>query len=234
MSDRGGYVHPELLVETDWLAVRLNDPHIRIVDADVPDQYRRAHIPSAVIMRSHHYLKNPKDEVHVMTPEQLAAEVGAMGIGDDTLVIAYDNSGSLYAARFWWVLSYYGHDQVKVLNGGWNKWLAEGRPVSAVAARPAPATFTPRPTPELIASGDELRDSLGHPDMVALDVRSLAEHSGANPRQNRFGGHVPGAIHLEWTNFMTDDALRTFKPARELRAMLESRGVTPEKEVVAY
>ncbi len=137
-----GYARPEMLVTTDWLAAHLQDKDICIVDCDNRDAYRRAHIPGAITFRGHQYLKEKEGALHIMGPEQFAEAMGAMGIGDDTPVIAYDSFSGLYAARFWWALNYYGHAQVKVMNGGWDKWLAEGRPVTMAEPRPAKATFT--------------------------------------------------------------------------------------------
>ena len=157
-----------------------------------------------------------------------------MGIGNDTLVVAYDSMGSLWAARFWWVLDYYGHTNVKVLNGGWRKWFYEGRPVSQDPAQTSKATFEVRENPALLCSLDHGVASVGKADTVFLDVRSDGEWDGTNDRGNKRAGRIPGAVHLEWLNFVTSDKYRTFKPAAELRAMLEEVGATPEKKVITY
>ena len=145
------YARPELLVSTEWLAERLDDPNVRVVDCDEFDPYLRAHIKNAVGIRVHHYIKhpdypsNPTQYPLVAEPDVMKSLMEEMGIGDDTLVVAYDNSGSLYSTRFWWVLNYYGHTNVKVLNGGWKKWFDEGGPTSI--DRPPDAgdvTFTPK------------------------------------------------------------------------------------------
>ncbi len=157
-----------------------------------------------------------------------------MGIGDDTQVIAYDGFGGLYATRFWWVLSYYGHTNVKVLNGGWKKWFDEGRPVSLDSAERREATFTPRANPDLLCTLDYGVSRVRNDDTVFLDVRSDEEWEGTNDRGNKRAGRVPGAVHLEWLNLVTDDRHQTFKPAAEVRAMLEPLGVTPDKNVITY
>ena len=145
------YARPELLASTEWLAKRLDDPNVRVVDCDEFELYLRAHIKNAVGIRVHHYIKhpdypsNPTQYPLVAEPDVMRSLMEEMGIGDDTLVVAYDNSGSLYSTRFWWVLNYYGHTNVKVLNGGWKKWFDEGRPTSI--DRPPDAgsvTFTPQ------------------------------------------------------------------------------------------
>ena len=234
------YASPDLLVETDWLEAHLNDPDLCIVDCDQYDGYRRAHITNAVGIREHHYIKHPdypKDPTGyplVAPPAQVAQLMGSMGIGDNTTVVTYDGSGGVSAARVWWVLNYYGHINVKVLNGGWAKWLDEGRPVTTEVPRPAQATFTPRERPHLVCLLEYGVSCIGQPDTIFLDVRSDGEWEGINDRGNRRAGHVPGAVHLEWLNFVTSDKHQTIKPAHELRAMLEERGVTPDKQVIAY
>jgi thiosulfate/3-mercaptopyruvate sulfurtransferase len=232
MADQG-YARPEMLTDTAWLAAHLQDANIRIVDCDNRDAYRRVHLPDAVTFRGHHYLKEEEGAPHIMGPEQFAETMGALGIGDDTLVIAYDGFSGLYATRFWWALHYYGHTQVKVLNGGWDKWLAEGRSISNVEPRPPKATFTPRVHEEFIARWDYVRDSIGRTDRVLLDVRSDGEWTGANARGTKRGGRIPGAVHLEWLNYV-DPKTKEFKPASELRALFDQNGVKPEREVITY
>jgi thiosulfate/3-mercaptopyruvate sulfurtransferase len=232
MADQG-YARPEMLVTTEWLAAHLQDANIRIVDCDNRDAYRRAHIPGAITFRGHQYLKEKEGALSIMGPEQFSETMGALGIGNDTLVIAYDSFSSLYAARFWWALTYYGHTQVKVLNGGWDKWLAEGRSVTMAEPRPPQAAFTSRAQEQFIARWDYVRDSIGKPGRTLFDVRSDSEWTGENARGTKRGGRIPTAVHLEWLNFV-NSATKEFKPAAELRAMLDKVGVKPECEVVTY
>ena len=225
----------EMLVETEWLAARSGDPAIRIVDAGQPAAYARAHIPGAVGHLSDNvYLKTAFGETFLMGPEQYAETVGRMGIGDDSTVVVYDGSSSLHAARLWWTLSYYGHKDVRLLNGGWHKWLLEGRPISAEETRVERATFTPRVNEALHTSCATLQAAIGQEDVAILDVRSKSEYTGENARGNQRRGHVPGAVHLEWTDFIVDDARKVFKPAAELETLLRSRGVTRNKRVHVY
>ena len=234
MAEQEGYAFPEFLAETAWLAEHLHDTNIRIVDTDVEAAYLRGHIPGAVMV-SDNYQKDPATErLHILPPEKFAEMMESLGIGDDTMVVAYDNSRSLYAGRLWWALRYHGHEKVKVLNGGWRKWLREGRPVSI--DRPeerAGVKFTPRPDGSLIVTTEELKDARQRPDVLVWDVRSRGEYTGENPRHNRRAGHMPGATHLEWVDMM-DEETHTFKPADEMRRILSSRGITPEREVVAH
>jgi thiosulfate/3-mercaptopyruvate sulfurtransferase len=235
-----GYARPEMLVDTDWLAQHLDDPNLRIVDCDPFAEYRRAHIKNAVGISVHHYIKHPdypsapRDYPWVAGPDVMKGLMEDMGIGDDTLVITYDAAGSLTATRFWWALSYYGHTNARVLNGGWRKWFDEGHRTSIDRPPEVSATFTPRVNDELICTLDYGLSQVGKPETVFLDVRSDEEWAGTNDRGNRRAGHVPGAVHLEWTNFLSEDRYRTIKPADELRAMLSAVGVTPDKNVVTY
>lgn len=225
------YTHPEMLVDTTWLAAHLDDANLRIVDCDVRDAYRRAHIPGAVCPSDQLY-KNPDSRVFIMEPAQFAASMSEMGIGDDTEVIAYDANGTLWAGRLWWCLNYFGHPKVRVLNGGWNAWLQEGRPVTMAEPKVEPAVFTPRPDESQRATAEYIMEAMSRPDVVILDVRSDGEWEGTASRGNKRTGHIPGAVHLEWTNNITEGEVRCVKPADELRSMFEAAGVTPEKEVI--
>lgn len=233
-ASKQGYAHPELLAETDWLAEHLSDRNIRIVDCDLPDAYLRAHIPGAVNMGENHYVKDLDNSVYVMPPDKTAEFMGKLGIGDDTLVVAYEGHSSPWAARLWWVLNYYGHTNVKVLNGGVRKWMAEGRPVTAVVPSVEPRIFTPKVNPSLMITGERLKSAIGREGTVIWDVRSLEEHAGENTRGNKYSGHVPGAVHLEWIDMVEADGTGAFKPAEEIRGMLEEKGITPEKQVYTY
>ena len=234
-----GYAAPEMLVETDWLADHLSDSRGRVIDMDLPLGYQKAHIPGAGGV-PHHYLKGDDRLQHVMEAPALKALMESLGVGDDTLVVAYDNDQGRMAARLWWVLCYYGHAGVKVLNGGWRKWVREGRPVQVgsievggVDASEGPCTFTPRVRRELFATADDLRAAHDRSDVVVWDVRSREEYTGVNDRGNARRGHVPGARHLEWSE-LVNGADHTFKGASEMRALLERAGVPPDKSVYTY
>lgn len=234
MTTVEGFAHPEFLVDAAWVAAHLDDPQVVVVDGDVEAGYLRGHIPGAALVPDN-YEKDPASgRVHILPPEGFAAMCQNLGIGDDTLVVAYDNNQSLYAARLWWALNYYGHSKVKVLDGGWRQWVAEGRPVSF--DRPTPrseATFTPRAEESIMVRAEELMAACNLADAVIWDVRSDGEYSGANDRGNKRAGHIPGAVHLEWFNVMERDTHR-FKPAGELRELLKQHGITPDKAVFAY
>ncbi len=119
------FSNPEMLVDGDWLQARLGQPDLRVVDCDGAGAYRRAHIDGAVFSDKHPY-KGADDHRLVMGPEEFAATMSALGIGDDTQVVAYDTNGAVSSGRLWWCLNYYGHTNVRVLDGGWSRWLAPG------------------------------------------------------------------------------------------------------------
>ncbi|PKB78682.1 MAG: hypothetical protein BZY88_17225 [SAR202 cluster bacterium Io17-Chloro-G9] len=229
-----GYAHPEFLVDAEWVDAHKDDPNVVVVDTDADQAYNRAHIPGAVMVPDN-FEKNPDTgRVHIMSPDQFSAMCQGLGIGDDTLVITYDNSQSLTAGRLWWALNYYGHTNVKVLNGGWRRWVSESRKVDV--ARPKPAagvTFTPRANEAIMCRLDEIRANHKNPDVVVWDVRSDGEWDGSNDRGNKKKGRVPGAVHLEWFNLM-DRETHQFKPAGEIRRILAEHGITPDKTVHSY
>ncbi|MBI2855322.1 MAG: sulfurtransferase [Chloroflexi bacterium] len=229
-SERG---LPGLLVDTDWLYQHLHDPKLRVVDTGPNSRYADSHVPGAINI-PHNYIKDANDSTHVMPPGQFADIMGRLGISDDTHVIAYDDNDSLHAARLWWVLDYYGHSHCSVLDGGWVKWLAEGRPVSTeVPAFSASAPFTPVPNPDVFCSIDHLKGCVGNEGTIVWDVRSWEEHTGENPRSNKRAGHVPGAVHMEWRDVI-DPETHTFRPIEEIRPMLLGAGITPDKEVITH
>jgi thiosulfate/3-mercaptopyruvate sulfurtransferase len=228
------YPNPGILTDTAWLAGRLDGPGLRVVDCDEYPAYQRMHIPGAIGLRVHHYLKGG-DGVHVMPPGRFEEVMSAHGVSNDTLVVAYDNSGGLYAARLWWTLDYYGHTNCKLLNGGFRSWWQEGRPVAQDQPKVRRARFKAGPPAPTICGLDEMKAAIERDDAVIWDVRAPAEYTGEDPRQNRRGGHIPGAVNLEWLE-MTAPPARSglLLPADEIRRKLEAAGITPDKTVLTH
>ena len=227
-----GYARPELLAETDWLAQHLNDPDTRIVDMRSEGAYHKGHIPGAVHLKWE-ALKDANNEVYVIPPEKLVELMGQLGISNDTTVIGYDDQGGLGPARLWWVLDYYGHPKAKILNGGWNKWVKEKRRVTTEVPTPPPTQFSVQIEAQKICLVEELLVEMKRSNVVIVDARSPAEYSGFDVRAKR-GGRIPGAINIDWVRNVTNDDLKTFKPAAELRKMYEAAGVTPDKEIIVH
>ncbi|HEY8477229.1 MAG TPA: sulfurtransferase [Chloroflexota bacterium] len=231
-SGSAGYANPDLLAETPWLAERLQDVKVRVVDLRTEEKYRAGHIPNAVWVDGAK-LKDPDDKLYVIAPERFSKWMGELGIGPETTVVAYDDQGGLWAARLWWVLDYYGHANAKVLNGGWNKWIREGRPTSTEVPTFAATEFPIKINPDVVCSLDQVKEAIGKEGTIIVDARSPGEYNGTDVRAKR-GGHIPQAINIEWTRNLTEQEPRVFKSADELRQLYESAGVTKDKEIIVH
>jgi len=239
---------PSPLVTTDWLAAHLADPHLRIVDirghvlpATEPPphyfnhraDYDRSHIPGAVFVDWVQEITDPDSPLHtrIARPERYAAVMSRIGVGAETLVVAYDDAEGMFAARLWWSLNYYGHERVVVLDGGWKKWTAEGRPVTAELPAIRPAVFIPRPNPRLHRDADQVAAALAAGVRV-VDVRSQAEYDGQASRARR-AGHIPGAINRPRRDLVSPEG--TMPAPEVLRALFAGDGINDAaQEVIFY
>jgi len=230
------YPRGDLLVEPAWLAAHLASDSILIIDCDAAEvSAARPHIPGAVALPIHPYLRDVETNVGVLPPHQATEILGGLGVGDGRRVICYDSQGGVLAARCWWVLWYYGYEDVALLNGGWIAWAAEGHPVERVWREPAPGDFEARPDPTRIASCDIILPRLEDDDFVALDVRSDLEWAGTPlNRNNQREGYIPGAVHIEWKHFMDWEDAARFKPAAQIATLLHAHGIQRGKAVVPY
>ena len=244
------------LVTTDWLEEHLDYPEVRIVDirgyvkktdlgegrqraeySGAREEYDEAHVPGAVYMDWTRDITDPDNPVPVQIapPERFAKLVGSLGIGDDTHVVVYDHVGGQFATRLWWALTYYGHDGVSVLDGGWKKWTAEGRPTTSAVPELEPATFTPRPRPEWRKEAKDVLAASERGGAVVLDARDEEQYTGAVARGEGRAGRVPGAAHLH-ADSLFDPEDGTFRPDEELTERLREAGVPEDKDapLVAY
>ncbi len=240
------------IVTTDWLEDHLADPTVRVVDIrgyvitrpdgpgvevatyrGAPEEYRAGHIPGAVFVDWTSDIVDPHDPVpaQVAGPDRFAEAMGVRGIGDGTHVVAVDHIGGQFATRLWWALTYYGHDSVSILEGGWGRWVEEGRPVVAGVPTHAPATFTPRVRPDRRETAEGVLARLGEPGLRLIDARDPGQFAGTRRRGPR-GGHIPGAINVPRELFFAEEG--GFRPVDEIRAILQDRGVGPDDAVVAY
>lgn len=232
-----GYSHPEIFVTTQWLDEHIDDPNIVVVDTDDPQIYsQQGHIPNASNPPDNYYKTSLQDRTHIQTPEQFAQTMRSIGVSDQSIVIAYDRSGGLYALRLMWALHYYRHTNVKMLDGGFQKWGAEGRKVSKQSYAPPEKTiFTPRnPDKSIYASIEDVLSAIQDDKSTLLDVRTDAEWDGTNKRGGKRGGRIPGAIHLEWTNFHTGGDIPVIKTAQEIKSLLAQHGVNAQNNVITY
>jgi thiosulfate/3-mercaptopyruvate sulfurtransferase len=197
------------------------------------EEYLAGHIPGAVYVDWTRDIVDPDDSVPVQiaSPDRFAQAMAERGVGDQTHVIAVDHSGGQFATRLWWALSYHGHDAVSVLEGGWNRWVDEGRPVAHGPVTPPRALFTPRIRPELRITASELAARLGEPELQLIDARDPGQYSGVRRRGPR-GGHIPGALNLPRELFFARAG--GFHTLDELNQRVQQAGITPERPVVAY
>jgi thiosulfate/3-mercaptopyruvate sulfurtransferase len=234
-----GYAKP-VLVSTEWVAEHLNDPSVVIAEVDEnPDLYDEGHIPGAAKLHWRDDLQDPleRDVVDKETFEQL---LGERGIENGTTVIVYGDKNNWFAAYAYWYLKVYGHDDIRILDGGRQKWIDEGRELTTDAPSPRAADYTAHDRDESIrAYRDQVHEWLGARERALVDVRSPGEYAGdliAPPGYEQEGaqraGHIPGAASIPWASAVRDDG--TFKSADELRELYGGKGVTPEKEITAY
>lgn len=225
----------QLLVDAPWLAVRLSDPGVRVVDIrGEAFAYDAGHIPGAVYLDKT-VVAQELDGAPGSPPDadRLAAIFRAAGVSDSSTVVVYDGSTGVWATRVFWALDYLGHEDVRVLDGGWARWTCETLPVEAGTATPAPGDFAPRVRDGKLATKDWILGKLGDPDVLFLDVRSPAEYAGEEKMADR-GGHIPGAVGLEWKSLLAEDGSGTLIPVEGVREALAAAGVTPDREVVTY
>ncbi|MCC6224494.1 MAG: sulfurtransferase [Thermoleophilia bacterium] len=234
-----GYAKP-VLVSTEWLALHLDDPAVVVAEVDEnPDLYEDGHIPGAVKLHWRDDLQDPVER-DLVDPDTFARLLGERGIGNETTVVLYGDKNNWFAAYAYWYLRIYGHAEVRILNGGRQKWVDEGRELTVQVPAPEPRAYTPRERDDSIrAHRDQVRAWLGDDGRALVDVRSPGEYAGdliAPPGYEQEGaqraGHIPTAVSIPWALAVRDDG--TFRPADELRDIYASKGVTPGQEVVAY
>ena len=235
-DDRAPAVRSELLVTGDWLAGRLNDPVVVVLHV-APDQsgYDRGHIPGARFLPLSAIVVERDGLPNELPPvEHLDSVFEAVGVSDDVLVVVY--GPPLAAARAFFTLDYLGHgDRTALLDGGLERWVAEGRPVSTEAPEVARGRFTPRPRPEVVVDAQWVNKRLDAPGVVLLDARPEAEFAGdvagaGIPRP----GHIPGAVNVFWQRMIRSPEDPTLLEPEGLRALLREGGVEPGDTVVAY
>jgi thiosulfate/3-mercaptopyruvate sulfurtransferase len=225
------YAHPEQLVDTDWVAAHAADVNVRIVDMR-QSGYEAGHVPRALYLSPVAIRDAQNPPTFLPTPAAFEALMRKLGISDATRVVVYDERGGIYAARLWWILNYFGHSNVALVNGGWVKWTAEHRPTSTEAIAANGASFTAKPQPRWIATASDVVDAINKPGVTIVDARTPAEIEGKDLRNIKRGGFVPSSVPVYWEDLL--DAQRTFKSADELKKIYEDRGIVPSQEVIAY
>ncbi len=234
------YAHPEYLVDTDWVSAHTNDPNVRIVESDEdPLLYRIGHIPGAVQMDWFSTLQHPLRRDFV-TKEQFEQLCSQLGIANDTSVVFYGDKSNWFACYALWLFEYYGHKNVKIMNGGRAKWEAEGRPLVKDAPTYPATRYQAQAADKSIRAfrADVFTQVEGKKPLV--DVRSPKEYTGELLHMPNYpqegatrGGHIPGAVSIPWSQAV-NEADSTFKSAEELSALYQGKGITPEGEIIAY
>ncbi len=236
------------LVETDWLEANLEDPALRILDCTVNlrrgdgemrvesgrEAWEAEHIPGSVYADLPGELSDRSSKLRFMMPPvgQFAEAMGRLGVGEGTGVVLYDRAGHMWAARIWWMLRAAGFDAAAVLNGGWTKWTAEGRPVASETEAYPPASFEPQPRPELFAGRDEVLASIDDGAACILNALAEEQHRGEVSGYGR-AGHIPSSVNVPAAS-LVDPETNAYRPIDELRASFGAVGATSGDRVITY
>jgi thiosulfate/3-mercaptopyruvate sulfurtransferase len=238
MADNG--YKKQVLVTTEWLAEHGEAANIVVAEVDEnTDLYEDGHIPGAVKLHWREDLQDPIER-DIIDRESFERLLGERGIGNETTVVLYGDKNNWFAAYAYWYLKIYGHEDVRILDGGRQKWIDEGRELTTDAPSVQPASYSAKEADESIrVRRDDVLQGLGRDDRALVDVRSPQEYAGellAPPGYEQEGalrgGHIPTAQSIPWAQAVRDDG--TFKAAGDLRELYSGKGVTPEKEILAY
>jgi thiosulfate/3-mercaptopyruvate sulfurtransferase len=230
----------DVLVSTDWLAERLNDGGVVVAEVDEnTDLYEEGHIPGAVKLHWKDDLQDPVER-DIVEKDRFEQLLGERGIGNDTTVVLYGDKNNWFAAYAYWYLKIYGHEDVRIVDGGRQKWIDEGRELTTDAQSPPPASYSAQDRDESIrARRDQVLQWIGESGRALVDVRSPQEFSGelvAPPGYEQEGasrsGHIPTAQSIPWAQAVKDDG--TFKSAGDLKELYGAKGVSGDKEITAY
>jgi thiosulfate/3-mercaptopyruvate sulfurtransferase len=232
-ASSSGYARPELLVETAWLAAHGGDRDVRVVDLR-PRGYADGHVPNAVWLDNNWIRKAGAPPDFLPTPAEFEALMTRLGIGPTTRVIAYDERAGIYAARLWWILNYYGHANVALLNGGWTKWTAEQRAVVTDVPTPAaPAPFKVKAPITGHATARDVLAAINKPGVKLVDARTQGEIDGKDFRNIKRAGFIESSVAVYWEDTF-DRTTHVFKSAAEITRLYRDRGVLPTDEVITY
>jgi thiosulfate/3-mercaptopyruvate sulfurtransferase len=251
MTTPARYAHPEAIVDTAWLAANLGDPALRVFDCTTYLRYETGtgrpyrvesgradydagHIPGSAFLDLQGELSDTSSRFNFTMPaaEDLAARFAARGIGAGTRVVLYARSSMQWATRVWWMLRAVGFDDAAILDGGFDKWAAEGRPTETTETRYPAASLVARPRPGLFIGKDAVQAAIG--DAGACTINALAPdlHRGENPRYGR-PGRIPGSVNMPAAALVDPGAL-TFKPAEAVAADFAGIGADPAKRILLY
>jgi thiosulfate/3-mercaptopyruvate sulfurtransferase len=216
------YVRPELLTEPSGVVANVKNPQLRILDLRSEGAYAEAHVPGALRL-AEGFLRSTRDkETYLPMGEEVAQILRTLGVGEKTQIVAYDDRNGMTAARLWYVLNVYGFTRVSLLHGGWKRWASEKLPTSRESGQESLGAISVRTASPLSCPSSEVLKR--RPGVITLDSRSPDEFAES---------HLPGAVNVEWRENLMPDGL-LFKPQSQLRRLYESKGVTPDKEIITY
>lgn len=225
------YARPEMLMEPAALAQPEAAGHLIVLDARNRKSFDEGRVPGARWVDAEAWAKafgSGKDA------EAWSARIGALGIGGDSKVVVYDNSSSKDAARIWWLLRYWGVEDVRLLNGGWAGWNKAGLKVETDKPKdPKPAEFAAVPHAKRLATKARMLDAVKAKDLQIVDARSESEFCGLDKLTNKRGGAIPGARNLDWTDLI-DKPTQRFKDAQQLRRLFQEAGIDLDKPTAAH
>jgi thiosulfate/3-mercaptopyruvate sulfurtransferase len=222
------FANDYLLVSSEWVAAHGDDANVRLIEVTSPGAgYVLGHIRGAVYLNLNDVFKGMAGgTAHLVGPlDEVAGVLGKLGLAPDKHVIIYDENGGARAAQAFWLLEYLGFPQVSILEGGIERWMAEGRPQTRQHPEISPAHFTPQPRPELYAPVEWVAEHLSADNVQLIDCRTAEEYGE---------GHIPGAANRNWEDTLTLRAFQTFGEAGALKSDLEDRGASVDKEIVTY
>ena len=232
LAAQSSYARPELLVDASWLAAHVSDPNIRIVDMR-PRGYADGHVPGAVWLDNNAIRIASRPPSFLPTPAEFEELMASLGIGNNTRVIAYDERGGIYAARLWWILNYYGHENVALLDGGWVKWSADKLPTNTAVPAYTRATFGVKPGTVKVATADEVKAAINKTGTKLVDARTQGEIDGKDLRGIKRGGFIESSVPVYWEDTL-DPTTKTFRSAAEIQQLYRARGIQPSDEVITY
>lgn len=251
-----GYRHPDYLAETDWLEADLGNPTLRVFDCTVnfvpnpqatPGKeppftfesgratYDAGHIPGAGFIDVLGDISDKSSNFPLMMPpaQRFAETLAKYGVGNDTCVVLYSTASPMWAARVWWMLHAAGFDGASILDGGWTKWTAEGRPVSTDACAYRPGNFDPRPRPRVFASKDDVLAAIGDDDACVINALPPEIHSGTGDVVFGRRGHIAGSVNLP-VGALHDPDTGAYLPADQLRKKFDTVGADGAGRIITY
>ncbi|MDQ7018314.1 MAG: sulfurtransferase [Robiginitomaculum sp.] len=243
------YPNAHFITDIDWLHDHLGEKKLRIIDArfdvrvnedgsfaEVPGRegYEKGHIPGAQFVDLHSDLADPDNPAHIIDPDAFAALMGRLGIGPETTVVVYDDRGGVWAARLWWALRYYGHEDVKMLNGGLRAWRAENYPLETAIQIFPKATFLAAPRPDLRVEKAEVLDAIDDPSTCIIDALPAPFYRGlAALYPGHRKGHIPGAVNIPAEDNLDPQTL-CLKSMEDLQALWNDAAISPEQNIITY